>query len=89
VSDPGADDHVEETGWTLRLEATARFPPDYDGDEDGLAWREAFRAEVLPRITAAVLRELGALPGWTARPASRGLPGHDELLVRVERILAG
>lgn len=80
-------DHVEETSWVLRIEAAARFAEDYDGEEDGYAWRARFRAEVLPRVAAAVLRELSALPGWRAHPASRGLSTDDELLVRVERVL--
>jgi hypothetical protein len=80
-------DHVEETSWVLRVEASARFPEDYDGDEDGFAWRERFRAELLPRLAAAVIRELGNAPGWRAHAASRGLPSEDELVVRVERVL--
>jgi hypothetical protein len=80
-------DHVEDTSWVLRIEASATFAEDYDGDEDGFAWRERFRSEVLPRLATAVLRELAALPGWRARPAARGLPGDDELLIKVERVL--
>jgi hypothetical protein len=81
-------EHVEETSWVLRIEAAARFAEDYDGDEDGFEWRARFRAEVLPRLATAVLRELGTLPGWRAHPASRGLSSDDELLIRVERVVA-
>jgi hypothetical protein len=82
-----AMDHVEEATWTVRVEASARFPEDYDGDDDGFAWRDRLRAEVLPRLTRAILRELASTPGWRVRPASRGLSGEDELLVRLERVV--
>jgi len=80
-------EHIEETTWVLRIEASARFAEDYDGEDDGYAWRERFRDEVLPRLVRATLRELGTLPGWRARPASRGLPADDELLVKLERVV--
>jgi hypothetical protein len=73
----------EETTWILRLEAGADFPEDYDGELDGYAWRERFFREVQPRVLAAVLRELAALPGWSVRTGNRGLPAQDEVLIHV------
>jgi hypothetical protein len=78
------DVYREETTWTIRIEAEARFDDDYDGDMDGYAWRERFHREVQPRIMAALFRELNALPEWKVRPGNRGLSSHDEVLVHLE-----
>lgn len=78
-------DYSEETTWTIRLEVEAKFPEDYEGEEDGYVWRERFRQEVQPAVATAVFRQLQALEGWKVRPANRGLPATEELLIRIER----
>lgn len=80
-------DYREETSWTIRLEVEASFPEDYDGDDDGYVWRERFRREVQPAVATAVFRQLQALEGWKVRPANRGLPPTDELLIHLDFVL--
>ena len=77
-------DYREETTWTIRLEVGAAFPEDYDGDDDGYAWREKFRQEVQPAVAAAVFRQLQALEGWKVRAGNRGLPATEELLIHLD-----
>jgi hypothetical protein len=74
----------EEALWTIRVEATAEFGDDYDGDLDGFAWRDVQFRELQNRATAAVLRALAGVPGWRVRTGNRGLAATDEVLVHVE-----
>ena len=80
-------EHIEEREFVLRLELRCAFPEDYDGDEDGYAWFEAFRpmAAEIAHAAAAAVR---ARPGWRIRPGNRGRPADEEILLIVERIPA-
>ena len=76
--------HREELTWTIRIEASAEFDEDYDGELDGYAWRDLEFRELQQRATTAVLRALAGLGGWRVRTGNRGLPSSDEVLVYVE-----
>ena len=76
--------HREETTWAIRIEASAEFDEDYQGELDGYLWRDELFREVQARVTAAVLRELGATPGWRVRTGNRGLPSTDEVIVHLK-----
>jgi hypothetical protein len=75
--------HREDGRFVVRIELTAEFDEDYEGDDDGYAWLEAWRARVQPRIARAVFAELRAEPGFTAVPASRGRNPDEELEIAV------
>lgn len=75
--------HREEGRFVVRIELTAEFGEDYEGDDDGYAWLEAWRARVQPRIARAVFAELRGEPGFTAVPASRGRNPDEELEIAV------
>ena len=74
-------EYVEKISFVIRLEASAEFPPDYDGDADGYAWAAAFD-QVKGRIYAQVLRELSLQGAFTIVPANRGLSADEEVTVR-------
>jgi hypothetical protein len=74
----------EEAVWNIRVEASAEFGEDYDGDLDGYAWREAQFRELQNRVVSAVLRTLAATPGWRVRTGNRGIASTDEVLVHVD-----
>jgi len=76
--------HREETTWTIRIEATAEFEEDYDGELDGFAWRDVLFRDLQRRVAAVVLRELASSPGWKVHTANAGLAATDELLVRLD-----
>ena len=76
--------HREEVTWTIRVEATATFDADYDGELDGYVWRDRQFRELQQRATAAVLHALSGLEGWRVRTGNRGLPATDEVLIHVE-----
>jgi hypothetical protein len=75
--------HREEGRFVVRIELSAEFGEDYEGDEDGNAWLEAWRARVQPRLARAVFEQLRAEPGFSAVPASRGKSPDDELEITV------
>ncbi|HEU4611074.1 MAG TPA: hypothetical protein VFS15_03310 [Kofleriaceae bacterium] len=76
--------HREEATWTIRVEASAEFGEDYDGELDGYAWREQQFRELQEKATAAVLRALSGLGAWKVRTGNRGLAATDEVLIHVE-----
>ncbi|HEY8087212.1 MAG TPA: hypothetical protein VIF09_05195 [Polyangiaceae bacterium] len=75
--------HREEGRFVVRIELSAEFGEDYEGDDDGYAWLEAWRARVQPRIARAVFEQLRAEAGYSAVPASRGGSPGEELEVAV------
>lgn len=79
--------HREEGRFVVRIELSAEFGEDYEGDDDGNAWLEAFRARVQPRLVRAVMDQVRAEPGFSAVPASRGKSPDEEveIAVRFER----
>lgn len=76
--------HREEAVWTIRIEATAEFEDSYDGDLDGLAWRDQQFRELQEQAATAVLRTLAGLGPWKVRTGNRGLAATDELLIHVQ-----
>jgi hypothetical protein len=79
--------HREEGRFVVRIELSAEFGEDYEGDDDGYAWLEAWRARVQPRLARAVFDVLRAEPGFSALPASRGKSPDEEMEIalRFER----
>jgi len=79
--------HREEARFVVRIELSAEFNEGYEGDDDGYAWLEGWRARVQPRIAHAVFEQLRSEPGFTAVPTSRGGSPEEELeiAVRFER----
>jgi hypothetical protein len=76
--------HREEGRFVVRIELSAEFDEDYEGDDDGYAWLDAWRARVQPRLVRAVFEQLRAEPGFSAVPASRGKNPEDELEIAVQ-----
>ena len=64
--------HREHGSFVVRIELSAEFGEDYEGDEDGNAWLEGWRERVRPRVARAVLDVLRTEPGFSARVVSRG-----------------
>ncbi len=75
--------HREEGGFVVRIELSADFDEDYEGDDDGYAWLEAWHARVRPRLVRAVFDQLRAEPGFAAIPVSRGKGPDEELEIAV------
>jgi hypothetical protein len=75
--------HREEGSFSVHVELSAEFGDEYDGDDDGNAWLERWRARVQPRLTRAIFAELRSEPGFSAVPVSRGKNPEDALEIAV------
>jgi hypothetical protein len=73
----------EEGRFVLRIDLSAEFGDEYEGESDGYAWLEHWRAHVKPRLVRAVFEALRSEPGFEALPAPRGKNPEDELEVAV------
>jgi hypothetical protein len=80
--------HREEASFTVRIELSAEFGDDYEGEDDGNAWLARWRARVGPRLVKAIFEQLRAEPGFTAVPATRGKNPEDELEIAVRFVPA-
>jgi hypothetical protein len=80
--------HREEASFVVRIELTAEFGEDYEGDDDGYAWLQRWRTNVRPRLTRAVFEQLRSEPRFSAVAATRGKDPEDELEIAV-RFYAG
>ncbi len=75
--------HREEGRFVVRIELVAEFDEDYEGDDDGYAWLERWKANVRPRVARAVFDALRAERDFDAIPVSRGKHPDDELEIEV------
>jgi hypothetical protein len=75
--------HREEGRFVVRIELSAEFGEDYEGDDDGLAWLQAWRTRIQPRVARAVFDQLRSEPGFVAVPVSRGKSPDEELEIAV------
>jgi hypothetical protein len=82
----GGMTYVEEREFTLRFALRCEFPDDYEGEEDGGAWAEAWDA-VAAEVVAAAIEVVRRRSGWRVRPANRGRPTTDEITLQVERLI--
>ncbi len=75
--------HREEARFVVRIELSAEFDEDYEGDDDGYAWLRRWQAHVQPRLLRAVFDQLRAEPGFDAIPVSRGKSPDEEVEIAV------
>jgi hypothetical protein len=75
--------HREEGRFLVRVELSAEFADDYEGDDDGNAWLEDWRVALKPRLVRAVFEALRSDPRFEAIPVSRGASPDDELEIAV------
>jgi hypothetical protein len=75
--------HREEGMFSIRIDLLAEFPEDYEGEEDGYAWLERWRASVRPRLVKAVFDQLRSERGFEAVPSPRGASPADGVDIAV------
>jgi hypothetical protein len=75
--------HREEGSFVVRIELSAEFAEDYEGNEDGNAWLQTWHERVRPRLARAVLEQLRAEQGFSAVVVSRGKHPDAELEIDV------
>lgn len=69
----------EEKTFTLRVTLEARFPPDYEGDDDEYAWLHDWETRMKPDLLKTVMASLRAAPSWSAHVRNRGMAATDEV----------
>ena len=75
--------HREEGNLTIRVELSAEFDESYEGDDDGYAWLERFRAEVQPQVVRALFEALRRDGSFDVIPVSRGRSPDEHIDVEV------
>jgi len=75
--------HREEGRFTIRVELSAEFDEDYEGDDDGNAWLRRWQSEVRPRLARAVVDVLREGGRFDAIPVSRGASPDENLEIAV------
>jgi hypothetical protein len=73
----------EEGRFVVRVELSAEFADEYEGDDDGYAWLERWKETVRPRVVAAVFDALRADPSFAVIAAPRGASPDEELQIAV------
>jgi hypothetical protein len=74
--------HHEEGSFVVRIELSADFEEDYEGDDDGYAWLRVWHDRVRSRLARAIFAELRA-DGFEALAVSRGRNPEEELEIAV------
>ena len=75
--------HREEGRFDIRIELSAEFGEEYEGDDDGYAWLRRFQEEVRPRLARAVFDALRSDPSFRAIPTSRGASPDENMEIDV------
>ena len=73
----------EEGRFVVRIDLSAEFGDDYEGDDDGYAWLERWKETVRPRLVAAVFDALRTDPAFKAVAAPRGASPEEEIEIAV------
>ncbi|MEW6543253.1 MAG: hypothetical protein AB1411_06530 [Nitrospirota bacterium] len=69
----------EEKAFTFRFSLEARFPDDYDGDEDNYHWLEEWERLVKPELLKLLFDSLRRHPSWKVHVRNRGVSPLDEI----------
>jgi hypothetical protein len=77
--------YQEDKTFTLRFSLEARFPNDYEGDDDHHAWLRDWETRMKQDLIKAVFESLRRTPHWTVHTRNRGKSPEDEIEVVLER----
>lgn len=76
--------HREEGRFQVRVDLTAEFGEDYEGDDDGNVWLDQWLRDVRPRLVAAVFDVLRSDRRFDVVPAPRGASTDREIEIAVK-----
>ncbi len=63
----------EEKTFTVSFSLEAKFPDDYEGDDDEQAWLHDWEARVMPDVVKSIFTTLRKYPSWAAHVRNRGI----------------
>jgi hypothetical protein len=73
----------EEGRFVVRVDLSAEFGDDYEGDDDGNAWLERWKQNVRPRVVAAVFEALRTDASFAVVASPRGASPDEEIEIAV------
>jgi len=77
--------YQEEQTFQLRFSLEAKFPDEYDGEDDEMVWLKQWEEQVKPDIVKSVFQTLERYPDWAARFRNRGMAATDEIEIVLEK----
>lgn len=77
--------YQEEESFNLRFSLEAKFPDEYDGEDDERVWLKQWEAQVKPDIVKSIFQTLERHSGWAARFRNRGMAATDEIEIVLEK----
>jgi hypothetical protein len=69
----------EEKEFILRFNLEARFPEDYEGEEEGMLWLKEWEAAVKPELLKLIFSSLRRHSHWNAHVRNRGVSPENEI----------
>ena len=77
--------YQEEQTFNLRFSLEAKFPDEYDGEDDEMVWLKQWETQVKPDIVKSIFQTLERYPDWAARLRNRWMAATDEIERVVEK----
>jgi len=77
--------YQEDQSFNLRFSLEAKFPDEYEGDDDERAWLKQWEAQLKPDIVKSIFKTLEQYPEWAARFRNRGMAATDEIEIVLEK----
>jgi hypothetical protein len=77
--------YQEEQTFKLRFSLEAKFPDEYDGEDDEMVWLKQWETQVKPDIVKSIFQTLERYPDWAARFRNRGMAAMDEIEIVLEK----
>jgi hypothetical protein len=78
----------EEKTFTFRFNLEARFPDDYEGEDDEHHWVEEWERLVKPELLKVIFDSLRRHPNWTVHVRNRGVSPLDEIEIAMVKDLS-
>jgi hypothetical protein len=73
----------EEGRFVVKVDLSAQFGDDYEGEDDGYQWLQRWKDRVRPRVVAAVFEALRADPAFAVVASPRGASPDEEIEISV------
>ena len=71
--------YQEEKTFYVRFSLEAKFPEDYEGEDDAHAWLHDWESRVMPEVMKSIFTTLRQYPAWSARIRNRGKAQTEEI----------
>lgn len=76
---------LEEKSFTFRFSLEAKFPEQYEGEEDQYGWVQEWERLVKPELIKTIFDVLRRHPSWTVHVRNRGISPEDEIEIAVAK----